>query len=319
MPASRPPVTLFKARRIHTLDASRPVATAVAVSEGRILAVGHADDMGPWCEGRRVEVDDRYADHVLLPGLIDNHIHPFLGALLMPTAHVAPEPWRQADGSLRPAARTPADYLALLKQAVAAQPASARWFVSFGYQPQLHGRLGRPELDALFPDRPVILIQRSFHETYCNSAATTQLGLSAEAVAGHPQVDWANGHFYETGNKLVMARLMPDILKPDWYGRGLAMTAQLMQQGGITTAGDMLFGSINPDFELAALDQVLHQGDAPMRVVNVFDARGFSNRASGRSVGPPAQPIDFDAGLAAHLLGIRDALRHSERFAMRAP
>jgi hypothetical protein len=155
------------------------------------------------------------------------------------------------------------------------------------------------ELDALCPDRPVILIQRSFHETYCNSAATTRLGLTAELVAGHPQVDWPNGHFYETGNKLVIARLMPDILKPDWYGRGLAMTAQLMQQGGITTAGDMLFGSINPEFELDALDQVLHQGGAPMRVVNIFDGRGFSNRASGRAFGPPDQPVDFDAGLAA--------------------
>jgi hypothetical protein len=32
-------------------------------------------------------------------------------------------------------------------------------------------------------------------------------------VAGHPQVDWPDGHFYETGNKLVLSRLMPDILQ----------------------------------------------------------------------------------------------------------
>jgi len=297
--APRPALTIFKARRIHTMEPSRPEATAVAVAEGRIVAVGDMDSMAPWCEGRQVTVDDSLQRHVLLPGLIDNHIHPFLGALLMPTEHIAPEPWRQADGSIKPAARTPEDYRRALLQAAAAQPDPTRWFVSFGYQPQLHGRLGRAELDALFPDRPVILIQRSFHETYCNTAATTRLGLTAEAVAGHPQVDWPNGHFYETGNKLVISRLMPDILKPDWYGRGLAMTARLMQQGGITTAGDMLFGSINPEFELAALDQVLHQGHAPMRVVNIFDARGFSNRASGRSFGPPNQPIDFEAGLAA--------------------
>ena len=45
------------------------------------------------------------------------------------------------------------------------------FFVSWGYQPSLHGRLGRPELDALCPDRPVVLWQRSYHETYVNSAA----------------------------------------------------------------------------------------------------------------------------------------------------
>lgn len=280
------------------MDPSLPQATAVAVADGRIIAVGDMDSMAPWCEGRTVTVDDSLQRHVLLPGLIDNHIHPFLGAMLMPTEHIAPEPWRQADGSVRPAARTPEDYRRLLLHAAAAQPDPARWFVSFGYQPQLHGRYGRPELDALFPDRPVILIQRSFHETYCNTAAITRLGITAEQVAGHPQVDWPNGHFYETGNKMVLGRLMPDVLKPDWYGRGLAMTAKLMQQGGITTAGDMLFGSLNPDYELAALDEVLHRGGAPMRVVNIFDARGFSNRATGTSIGPPTQAIDFDAGLA---------------------
>jgi predicted amidohydrolase YtcJ len=296
---TKPALTIFKARRVYTMEPSLPVANAVAVADGRIVAVGDMASMAPWCEGREVTVDDSLERHVLLPGLIDNHIHPFLGAMLMPTVHIAPEPWRQADGSIRPAARTPQDYRRLLLEASAAQPDKSRWFVSFGYQPQLHGRLGRAELDALFPDRPVILIQRSFHETYCNSAATTRLGLTAELVGNHPQVDWTNGHFYETGNKLVVARLMPDILKPDWYGVGLDMTVKLMRQGGITTAGDMLFGSINPEFELAALDQVLHRGGAPMRVVNVFDGRGFSNRASGSSMGPPDQPIDFAAGLAA--------------------
>jgi hypothetical protein len=133
---------------------------------------------------------------------------------------------------------------------VAAHPDKADWFISFGYQPALHGRYGRAELDALFPDRPVVLIQRSFHETYLNTAATDKLGLTAEIVGGHPQVDWPDGHFFETGNKLVMARLMPYFLRPEWYHRGLQMTAQLMHQGGITTAGDMLFGGINPDYEL---------------------------------------------------------------------
>jgi predicted amidohydrolase YtcJ len=294
-----PPLTVFTARRILTMDESLPEATAVAVADGRIVAVGDLDSMAPWRAGRDVTVDDRFADRVLMPGLIDNHIHPFLGALLMPTEHIAPEPWRQADGSIRPAARTPEEYRRLLLERVAAHPDKSKWFVSFGYQPALHGRYGRAQLDALFPDRPVILLQRSFHESYCNTAATTRLGISAETAEAHPQVDWADGHFFETGNKLVMARLMPDILKPEWYHRGLAMTAELMHQGGITTAGDMLFGSINPEFELAALDQVLHQGGAPMRVVNVFDARGFSNRASGRAFGPPGQPIDFEAGLAA--------------------
>jgi hypothetical protein len=73
-----------------------------------------------------------------------------------------------------------------------------------------------------------------------------------------------------------------------------------MHMGGITTAGDMLFGSIDPEREVQALTEVLERDGAPMRVVNVFDARGFSNRARGiRAMGPPDQPLDFEAGLAA--------------------
>lgn len=293
-------MTIFTARRVHTMDESLPEASAVAVAGGRIVAVGDLASMAPWREGRMVTVDERFADKVLMPGLIDNHIHPFLGALLMPMELIAPEAWRQPDGSMRPAARTPADYHRLLLECAAAKTDKADWLITWGYQPSLHGRLGRAELDALFPDRPVILWQRSFHETYMNSRATDKLGLTAEAVAGHPQIDWASGHFYETGNKAVMMRLMPYFLRPEWYHEGLRRTAALMHQGGITTAGDMLFGSVNPEFEVAALEQVLQREGAPMRMVNVFDARAFSNRARGiQAMGPPEQPVDFSAGLQA--------------------
>jgi predicted amidohydrolase YtcJ len=281
------------------MDESLPEATAVAVSQGRIVAVGDMASLQPWMVGREVTVDQRFADMVLLPGLIDNHIHPFLGAILMPTEHIAPESWRKPDGSSSEAARTPQDYRRLLLERIAAYPDKSDWFVTFGYQQSLHGRMGRAELDALFPDRPVLLIQRSFHETRLNTAAIEKLGIGQADVAGHPQVDLADGHFWETGNKIVLTRMMPYFLRPQWYARGLQMTAQIMQQGGITTAGDMMFGALNPEYEIAMLDQVLQKGAAPLRVVNVFDARGFSNRAAGADMGPPEQPIDFEAGLKA--------------------
>ena len=292
-------LTIFTARRIHTMDESLPEATAVAVSQGRIVAVGDMASLQPWMQDRVVTIDERFADMVLLPGLIDNHIHPFLGAILMPTEHIAPEPWRKPDGSVSEAARTPQDYRRLLRSRIADYPDKSDWFITFGYQQSLHGRMGRAELDALFPDRPVVLIQRSFHETHLNTAAIEKLGIGPTDVAGHPQVNFADGHFWETGNKIVLSRLMPYFLRPQWYARGLQMTAQIMQQGGITTAGDMMFGALNPDYELAMLDQVLQKGKAPLRVVNVFDARGFANRAAAADMGPPEQPIDFEAGLKA--------------------
>ncbi len=290
---------IFVARRIHTMDETLPEATAVGVVGDRIVAVGDLASMAVWREGREVIVDERFRDKVLMPGLIDNHIHPFLGAFLTPMELIAPEPWRREDGSIVPAARTPQEYRRLLEARLAARTDKDDWFISFGYQPALHGRWGRAELDALCPDRPVILWQRSFHETYVNTRGLEKLGLTREAVGAHPQVDWDDGHFYETGNKLVVARLRSYLLRPQWYEKGLGITAALMQQGGITTAGDMLFGGIDPAYELAALDAVLERGSLPMRVVNVCDGRSFGNRAAGVPFGAPDAPIDFEAGLEA--------------------
>ena len=292
------PLRIFVAKRFHTMDESLPLATAVGVIGSRIVAVGDMATMEPWKKGREVIVDLTLRDKVVLPGFIDNHLHPFLGALLTPMEIIAPEPWRMASGEVLPAANSPEEYLRLLKARLAAKQDKDDWFISFGYQPHEHGRLTRRELDALCPDRPVILWQRSFHETYLNTRALAKLGLDESNAGLHPQVRLEDGHFFENGNGLVLQRLMPYLLRPEWYHRGLSMTAALMQQGGITTAADMLFGGLNPAFELAALDACIEKPGLPLRIVNVFDARGFSNRASGGSRAEGLGP-DFEAGRGA--------------------
>jgi predicted amidohydrolase YtcJ len=292
-------LVIFTAKKIVTMDDTLPEATAVAVSEGKVLAVGTLEDMAVWTHDRQVRIDRSFEDQVLMPGMIDNHIHPFLGALLLPMVILAPEAWRGADGQLRPEVRDPERYKERLLQEFKARDPSKPWFITWGYQPDLHGRYDRDMLDALFPDTPVILWQRSFHETYLNTAAIQQLGLQAEDWQDHPQIDWKRGHFFETGFKPILMGLLPYFLRPEWYGEGLKQMVALMRMGGITTAGDMLFGAISPEYELAALHKALPEGASPLRVVNVFDLRSFSNRASGAELGPPDQAIAFDLGLEA--------------------
>ena len=103
----REPMRIFLARRIHTMDESLPHATAVGVIGDRIVAVGDLESMAPWREGREVVIDESLFDKVLLPGFIDNHVHPFLGALLTPMEIIAPEAWRMEGGRIAPAANTP--------------------------------------------------------------------------------------------------------------------------------------------------------------------------------------------------------------------
>ena len=58
---------IFAARKILTMNPSRPTATHVAVRDGRIVAVGSLDEI---CGSIDAEVDHRFADKVLLPGFV---------------------------------------------------------------------------------------------------------------------------------------------------------------------------------------------------------------------------------------------------------
>lgn len=71
--------TVFRGGAVYTLDPDRPWASAVAVRGDRIVAVGSDEDAvaaaGP--DARIVELDGR----MVLPGFVEGHIHPVMGAL----------------------------------------------------------------------------------------------------------------------------------------------------------------------------------------------------------------------------------------------
>lgn len=73
-PTSAP--VIFRAR-IVTMDPDRPTAEAFAVDRGRILAVGAFDDVAGAVPHARVEA----LEGVVLPGLIDAHLHMQRGGL----------------------------------------------------------------------------------------------------------------------------------------------------------------------------------------------------------------------------------------------
>jgi hypothetical protein len=64
---------------IRTLDDERPSATALAWRDGIVVAVGDEADVRPHIGRRTLVLDGRGL--TVLPGLVDSHIHPFLGTL----------------------------------------------------------------------------------------------------------------------------------------------------------------------------------------------------------------------------------------------
>ena len=70
--------TIFSARKILTMNTYQPVATHVAVREGRILGTGSLDELVEWGE---YTIDKRFADKVLLPGFVEAHCHAMNGSV----------------------------------------------------------------------------------------------------------------------------------------------------------------------------------------------------------------------------------------------
>jgi predicted amidohydrolase YtcJ len=132
-------------------------------------------------------------------------------------------------------------------------------------------------LDAIAPDRPVIIWQRSFHEVILNTAALKSWGFpDAEALekarlqfkADKAHVDFERGHFSETGLPIALSKMQPVILSPQRISTGMAGLRQMMQSKGVTTASDMATGIFSSfDAEARMIVAGIEQAAAPSRMM----------------------------------------------------
>lgn len=261
------PTTVFTARRVITMDPQVPEATAVAVRDGRIVAVGIAGDL----DG---DVDDTFADAVLVPGLIDQHLHPVLGATTLTTEVIAIEDWVLPDRTF-PAAHSTEEYRRRLVAAERALTDPEEWLFSWGYHALWHGPLDRATLDEVSTSRPIVVWQRSCHEWYLNSAAITALGLSAEQMAGHgptsAMVDFDAGHWWETGMNLLLPSLAPKFITAQRLAAGLRQLVRYLHANGVTAINEPgIMWAIEP-WEL--YQQILGATETPFTSTFLVDAR----------------------------------------------
>lgn len=281
------PTVVYTARRVITMDDGVPDATAVAVRDGRIVAVGAAADL----EG---VVDETFRDAVLVPGLIDQHLHPILGATTLTTEVIAIEDW-VLPGRTFPAAASAEEYRRRLTDADQALP-PGDWLFSWGYHALWHGPLDRAALDAVSTTRPIMVWQRSCHEFYLNSAAISALGLTAEQMAGKgaasEMVDFAAGHWWESGTNLLLPSLAPVFMTPERLTDGLKLLAAYLHANGVTAINEPgIMWAVEP---WSLYEQILGSPETPFESTFLVDARGQAD--SGMD---PAQAVaDAEAQVA---------------------
>ncbi|MFM9862048.1 MAG: amidohydrolase [Micropepsaceae bacterium] len=258
---STAPDTIFLGATVRTMNLSQPVAEAIAVKNGRIVAVGKRSDIAA-LKGTGTEVIDANGA-TILPGFIDPHVHIVMAAALSAFTDVRALVCETMD-----------EVTAKLKAAVAAAAPGA-WIMAKGFDPSItkgNANVTRRELDAIAPANPVFMLNASGHLAYVNTKALDLAGLTEatpDPGAGGKYFKDANGKL--TGVVAGGSAYPPFIkLMPRATPEGLlaATTAELSKAAkvGCTMLVDAGLGAFAGTDELAILKAIVGQGKSPVRL-----------------------------------------------------
>ena len=279
-PAPRPaPTTIFVAREVITMEPGNPSGDAVAVSGKRIVAAGKLEAVKKALGDRPYTVDETLKSKIVMPGFIDQHLHPILGALTLAVEVIAPEDWN-LPGKIFKAANGQEDYRVRLKAAEAQLKTPNEWLLTWGYHSLWHGKLDRKTLDEISATRPIAVWQRSCHEFILNTAGLKALGLTEGTTKGKglasEQSNWEEGHFWETGLNLMVLPMMKVLATPERLAFGLKQMVAYEHANGVTAYNEP--GALYTPDMWKLYEQILGAADTPMYSTFLADGRGIPDR-----------------------------------------
>lgn len=221
---------------IRTMDTERPEASAMAIDDGTIVAIGADADVVGCIGTTTVVVDLRGA--TVLPGLIDAHNHHHLAGE-EDLFRVAFGP----DASIDEICSAVADWIETQELA------PGEWVLGGNWGSTLVAALSRSDalarLDAVSPGHPVLLSDDSHHNRWVNSAAMRAAGIDTDSVdpEGGRIVRDENGALtgllFETAAGAVEQRVVSDQgIDVDRLARSSERALEMMHAFGITAFQD---------------------------------------------------------------------------------
>jgi predicted amidohydrolase YtcJ len=217
--------------RIYTVDAQHPFVEAVAIRDGRFLAVGSVEEI-QGLVGKQTRVID-LGGAFAMPGFIDAHIHPaqpYLqqegGALLFPESFDAEQIAAAVAAYLRDNPEKP--YIV-----------GEKW--SVGLFPK--GRANKAWLDSLISDRPAILRDETRHGAVANTAMLKLAGITRDTpqpkygfIEKDPETGEPTGYLAETAQQAVFTRIpmYPD----EVWERAMRRAMRQLTAWGVTGYND---------------------------------------------------------------------------------
>jgi predicted amidohydrolase YtcJ len=227
---------IYSGGPIITMNDAAPRAEAIAVKDGRIVAVGSNADLEKF-KGAATRIID-LAGKTLLPGFIDAHGHVFGSGLQAASANLLPAPDGEGNsiGQIQD-----------LLRAFAETEASKKFnmILGFGYDDAQIAEKRHPiraDLDAVSKDTPVLLLHQSGHLGAMNSKALELAGITADTqdpsggvIRREADGRTPDGVLEETAFMLAMVKVLPRFTS-EQFAQIAIMGQDLYIKHGFTTA-----------------------------------------------------------------------------------
>jgi hypothetical protein len=239
---------------IHTMDPANPLAEAVAIANGRFLAVGANAEITAYATSRTKRID--LGKFPVFPGFIDAHMHVAESGL----AHL-----KSVDTDL--------PSIAAIQEAIrkrAAQTPAGEWVLGFKYDDMkmAEGRpISRADLDEAAPNNPVYIRHRGGHTAFVNSAALNKADINDQTpnpdggAYEHGADGKLTGRVMDHGNAAFLSKIPSTATRAE-RREGVKLITAMLVRAGITSAHDALG---TPD-DLLAFQDAYENGDLHARI-----------------------------------------------------
>jgi hypothetical protein len=270
-------ITIYQARKIITMNPGKPLATHVAVRDGRILGAGTLDELTGWGKHK---VDRTFADKVLMPGLVEGHSHVAEGVQ-----------WRfvycgyfdrtDPGGKVWPGVKSIEEVVDRLCVANARLYDSTQPLTGWSLDPIYFDNrsMTREDLDRVSTARPIGIMHASMHIMNVNTTALELAGMLRKGI-NHPGIPLGDDGL-PTGEIRGPEAMTPfgphvgldrSLLASD--EPGLRAFARLCVRKGVTTAADL--ANLLPQPAVEMMLRVTAEQQFPARIVSLRVAREVS-------------------------------------------